>query len=83
VVSGVGLVAGLPDLPTDPGNVSGDDLVFRGGTVHIVTTNFRASFPVSPRSCLFSGTLSKPGGSSAVSGSDMPVSGAGAWDCVA
>jgi hypothetical protein len=61
VVSGVGHVAGLPDLPTDPGNVSGDDLVFRGGTMHIVTTNLSASFSVHLHDCLSSGTLQQTG----------------------
>lgn len=57
VFGGVGRFAELPRLPSDPANVSRDDLVFPGGTVHVVgTLGNPLSFSVNPHSCLFSGT---------------------------
>ena len=37
VFNGVGKIVELPDLPTDPPNSSRDDLVFPGGTMHLVS----------------------------------------------
>jgi hypothetical protein len=61
VFRGVGRIVEIPNLPTDPGNVSRDDLVFPGGTVHIVSTTVGVSFSVNPRNCLFSGTAQQTG----------------------
>ncbi len=61
VFRGVGRIVEIPNLPTDPGNVSRDDLVFPGGTVHIVSTTVGGSFSVNPRNCLFSGTAQQTG----------------------
>ena len=47
----------LPRVPPDPAGVSQDDLVFRGGTMHVVSTpGTLLSFSVNPHSCLFTGT---------------------------
>ena len=52
---GVGRVVEL--VPPDPAGVSRDDLVFRGGTMHVVSTPGKLlSFSVNPHSCLFTGT---------------------------
>ena len=52
---GVGRVVEL--VPPDPAGVSQDDLVFRSGTVHVVSTpGTLLSSSVNPHSCLFTGT---------------------------
>ena len=44
-------------VPTDPADVSQDDLVFPGGTMHLVSTlGNPVSFSLNPHNCLFSGT---------------------------
>jgi hypothetical protein len=55
VSRGVGRVVEL--VPPDPAGVSQDDLVFRGGTMHVVSTlgNLLSS-SINPHSCLFIGT---------------------------
>jgi len=55
VFRGVGRFAEL--LPADPAGVGRDDLVFRSGTMHLVTTlGSLLSFSVNPHNCLFTGT---------------------------
>src|SRR5262249_31566054 len=61
VFSGVGRIVEVPDLPTDPDNVSRDDLVFRSGTMHLVSTTLDASFSLNPHSCLGRVTLQQTG----------------------
>jgi hypothetical protein len=57
VFRGVGRFAELPHLSTDPADVSRDDLVFRSGTMHLVTTlGSLLSFSINPHNCLFTGT---------------------------
>lgn len=52
---GVGRVVEL--VPPDPAGVSRDDLVFRSGTMHVVSTpGTLLSSSVNPHSCLFTGT---------------------------
>ena len=53
VFRGVGRVVEL--VPPNAG-VSQDDLVFRSGTMHVVSTPGALSFSVNPHSCLFTGT---------------------------
>ena len=55
VFRGVGRFAEI--LPTNPAGVARDDLVFRGGIMHVVSTlgNLLSS-SINPRSCLFTGT---------------------------
>jgi hypothetical protein len=54
VFRGVGRVVEL--VPPDAAGVSQDDLVFRSGAMHVVSTPGALSFSVNPRSCLFTGT---------------------------
>jgi hypothetical protein len=55
VVRGVGRVVEL--VPPDPAGVSRDDLVFRSGTMHVVSTPGKLlSSSINPHSCLFTGT---------------------------
>jgi hypothetical protein len=55
VFRGVGRVVEL--VPPDPAGVSRDDLVFRGGTMHVVSAPGKLlSSSVNPHSCLFTGT---------------------------
>jgi hypothetical protein len=57
VFSGAGRVVELPNLPTDPDNVSRDDLVFAEGTMHLLTTGTGFSFSVNPHNCMFKATF--------------------------
>jgi hypothetical protein len=52
VFNGVGKIVEVPNLPTDPGNVSRDDLVFPEGTLHLVGATQDFQFSIDPRSCL-------------------------------
>jgi hypothetical protein len=54
VFRGVGRV--VERVLPDPAGVSRDDLVFRSGTMHVVSTPGKLSFSVNPHSCLFTGT---------------------------
>ena len=51
VFNGAGRVVEIDNLPGDPDNVSRDDLVFPGGTMHLVTTTLDFAASVDPRSC--------------------------------
>ena len=42
-------------VPANPAGVSRDDLVFPGGTLHLVSTLGDLSFSINPHSCLFTG----------------------------
>jgi len=58
VFKGVGRIVEVPNLPTDPDNISRDDLVFAEGTLHIVSTSL--DFQVNsfdPVSCKLSITI--------------------------
>ena len=57
VFKGVGRIVEIPSLPTDPPNVTRDDLVYPEGTMHLVNTTVGASFTVNPHNCLFRATL--------------------------
>jgi hypothetical protein len=55
VFRGVGRV--VERVPPDPAGVSQDDLVFRSGTMHVVSTPGTLLSPsINPHSCLFTGT---------------------------
>jgi len=57
VFKGVGRFVELPHLPTDPANVSQDDLVFPSGTMHLASTlGSLLSFSIDPHNCVFTGT---------------------------
>jgi hypothetical protein len=51
VFNGVGRIVEVPNLPTDPDNVTRDDLVFRSGALHLVSANQDFQFSLNPRSC--------------------------------
>jgi hypothetical protein len=62
VFGGVGRIVELPDQPGDPPNSSRDDLVFREGTMHLVSVPVAfISFSLNPRNCLFRLTLQQAG----------------------
>jgi hypothetical protein len=61
VFDGVGRIVEVPNLPGDPDNVSRDDLVFTGGSLHLVSTTSDVSFSVDPRSCRFEAVLTQTG----------------------
>jgi hypothetical protein len=48
---GVGRIVEKGAKPGDPDNVNRDNLVFRGGTMHLVSTNHRVRFHLDPRTC--------------------------------
>jgi hypothetical protein len=55
VFKSVGQVVEL--VPPDPAGISQDDLVFRSGTMHVVSTpGTLLSSSINPHSCLFTGT---------------------------
>jgi len=51
VFKGVGRIVEVPNLPTDPDDVSRDDLVFRAGTLHLISADQDFQFSLNPRSC--------------------------------
>lgn len=51
VFKGNGRLVEVPNLPTDPDNVSRDDLVFAAGTLHLLSTLVDFSASVNPNSC--------------------------------
>jgi hypothetical protein len=59
--SGVGRIVEVPNLPTDPDNVSRDDLVFASGSIHLVSTNLDFNLSVNPRSCVATATIHQTG----------------------
>jgi hypothetical protein len=62
VFRGVGRIVEVPNLATDPDNVSRDDLVFPTGSMHLVSTTVAiTSFSLNPRNCLFKVTLQQTG----------------------
>jgi len=61
VFSGVGRIVEVPNLPTDPDNVSRDDLVFASGSMHLVSTNLDFNVSVNPRSCMATATIHQTG----------------------
>jgi hypothetical protein len=59
--SGTGRIIEVPNLPGDPDNVSRDDLVFAGGSMHLVGTNLDVSLSVNPRSWVATATIAQAG----------------------
>jgi type 1 fimbria pilin len=53
VFTGVGRIVEVNNRPGDPDNVTRDDLVFPGGTLHVRSTSQRPHFSVDQRSCAF------------------------------
>ena len=52
VYRGVGRIVEIDNLPTDPDNVSRDDLVFPGGSMHLVSTSLDFISSVNPDTCV-------------------------------
>jgi hypothetical protein len=61
VFNGVGRIVEVDNLPTDPDNVSRDDLVFRRGTMHIKVVNGEFNFSLNPRTCVFTASAEQEG----------------------
>jgi hypothetical protein len=61
VFNGVGRIVEVPNRRGDADNVSRDDLVFRGGSMHLVSVTNDVSFSTNPRTCLFKVTLQQTG----------------------
>jgi len=59
--SGVGRIVEVPNLPTDPDEVSRDDLIFASGTMHLVSTSVDSSVYGNPRSCVVTVTIYQTG----------------------
>ena len=51
IFKGVGRIVEVPNLPTDPDNVSRDDLVFRAGTLHLISADQDFQVNLNPHSC--------------------------------
>ena len=54
---GVGCIVEVANAPGDPDNILRDDLVFAGGSMHLVTTVVDVSVSVDPRSCVAVATV--------------------------
>lgn len=57
VFNGVGRIVERDNLPGDPDNVQRDDIVFAGGSMHLLSTATDAVSSLDPRSCVFSVTV--------------------------
>jgi|tagenome__1003787_1003787.scaffolds.fasta_scaffold20981394_4 hypothetical protein len=55
--NGVGRIVERDNLPSDPGNVERDDIVFAGGSIHLLSTVIDVVASLDPRSCVFSLTI--------------------------
>jgi hypothetical protein len=62
VFRGVGRIVEVPSLPTDPPNVTRDDLVYPTGAMHLVSTSGDVtSFSLNPHNCRFTVTVEQTG----------------------
>jgi hypothetical protein len=59
--SGVGRIVEVENQPGDPDNVLRDDLVFRDGSMHLISTTLDFAVSVDPRSCIVSVTVQQSG----------------------
>ena len=57
VFNGAGRIVEVPNLPTDPDEVSREDLLFRQGTLHLLSVVQDFQFSFDPKSCLFQVTI--------------------------
>ena len=55
--TGVGRLVEVPNQPGDPDDVARDDLVFAGGTMHLVSVTNDFSGSLDPRTCIFTTTI--------------------------
>jgi len=61
VFTGHGTLVEVDSLPGDPDNLFRDDFVFRGGTMHVESTNLDFSFSLDPDNCKFEATIVQTG----------------------
>jgi hypothetical protein len=61
VFAGVGRIVEVANKPGDPDNVNRDNLVFRGGTMHIRSTSQAPHFSVNRQTCLVKVTIKQTG----------------------
>lgn len=59
VVDATGRIVEVQNRPGDPDNVSRDDLVFRRGRIHVVSTSEPASMSLNPQNCTFKGRVTQ------------------------
>jgi hypothetical protein len=57
VFAGVGRIVEVASRPGDPENVDRDNLVFRAGTMHIVSTSRPPKLSLNPRTCAYKVTI--------------------------
>jgi hypothetical protein len=57
VFTGIGTVVEIPNRPGDPDNVVRDDLVFKGGKMHLRTTDQTPEFSGDPQTCAVKATI--------------------------
>jgi hypothetical protein len=76
--NGAGRLVEVANQPGDPADAARDDLVFTGGTMHVlsVTNDFAGS--LDPRTCVFEATIRQP--STVVGGTGRFVTAAGVFD---
>jgi hypothetical protein len=55
--AGVGKIVEIAKRPGDPGNVSRDNLVFPGGTMHIRSTSQAPQFSINQQTCAIKATI--------------------------
>lgn len=53
VFNGIGRIVEVPNRPTDPDDVSRDDIVFAAGALHLVTKTSGLSISMNQRTCAF------------------------------
>jgi hypothetical protein len=61
VFRGVGRTVEVDNFPTDSDDVSRDDLVFRGGTLHVEVINGMFDFSLDQRTCVFTASVEQDG----------------------
>jgi hypothetical protein len=61
VFNGTGRIVEIAALPGDPDNLERDDIVFAGGTLHLLSTDVDASFNLDSRSCRFDVVVTQTG----------------------
>jgi len=81
--NGVGTIVEVPNQPGDGEDIFRDDLVFRQGTLHLVTTNLAFAFDFIPQSCRFTTSVQQTGEIAGGTGLFTNASGSGAGGVVA
>jgi hypothetical protein len=61
VFHGIGHNVETDNLPSDPNNVTRDDLVFAAGSIHIRNVNVDFSMPLDPKSCNYTAHVKQTG----------------------